>query len=118
MKTILVGMILIFIVTFDVDQPIKATRLFLIYYGLLAFIFVSSGRVLIRNIQPTFLQKDHILCHSEPQSPFPWQQIQSSRMENLFGQFDNLTGNVHIRRIQPLMDNVYVSGHRDKNDLL
>ncbi|MCF7810648.1 exopolysaccharide biosynthesis polyprenyl glycosylphosphotransferase [bacterium] len=46
-----IGILLIFILTFDINDPINFNRLFLIHYGLIAFILVSIGRLTLRVLQ-------------------------------------------------------------------
>lgn len=50
-KAAVIGTVLVFIVTFDIEQPVRITRLFLLNYGVMVFIFVSAERLVIRTIQ-------------------------------------------------------------------
>lgn len=58
-KVVVIGIFVIFIATFDLGEPVTVTRLFLLTYGLQAFIFVGSGRVLFRILQ-RFLRRREI----------------------------------------------------------
>ncbi len=53
-KSVIIGILIIFIVTFDIGEPLSATRLFLLTYGLFAFLFVAAGRVGVRKLQRIF----------------------------------------------------------------
>ncbi len=50
-KAILVGIVILFVATMDVPNPVSPTRLFLAYYGALILIFTGFGRVIIRTYQ-------------------------------------------------------------------
>lgn len=50
-KAIIIGLVCIFILTFDINEPITQNRFFLLHYGVLAFIFVGIGRLIIRMFQ-------------------------------------------------------------------
>ncbi|HHE46282.1 MAG TPA: sugar transferase [Bacteroidetes bacterium] len=56
-KSVLFGILIIFILTFDADKPFTASRLFLLTYGVLAFLLVSAGRVGVRNLQRMLRQR-------------------------------------------------------------
>jgi exopolysaccharide biosynthesis polyprenyl glycosylphosphotransferase len=45
-RAALVGTLVLYIATFDAAAPIKTTRLFLMYYGLLVFVFIVTFRIL------------------------------------------------------------------------
>ncbi len=47
-KTAAIGVLIIFILTFERDDPEKVTRIFLVNYGVLIFLFVSFTRITIR----------------------------------------------------------------------
>jgi len=50
-KAVVIGIFIVFLATFDVREPVTITRIFLLTYGLLVFIFISSGRVVVRILQ-------------------------------------------------------------------
>ncbi|MEK7729365.1 MAG: sugar transferase [candidate division KSB1 bacterium] len=59
-KTVSLGVFLIFLLTFDLQQdlqqPLKLSRLMLLSYWLLMIIFVSAGRLALRTFQRTLLE--------------------------------------------------------------
>ncbi|MDP8228469.1 MAG: sugar transferase [Candidatus Electryoneaceae bacterium] len=50
-KTVVIGIFIIFLATFDIQQPIALNRLFLLIYGMILFVLTVIGRVLVRNYQ-------------------------------------------------------------------
>jgi exopolysaccharide biosynthesis polyprenyl glycosylphosphotransferase len=50
-SSFVIGLLIIFILTFDISDPINFNRLFLLHYGLIAFIIVSIGRLIVRMLQ-------------------------------------------------------------------
>lgn len=50
-KAAALGIIILFIATFETDAPVRTTRIFLLNYGLLMFIFMAAGRVSVRTFQ-------------------------------------------------------------------
>jgi len=51
LKSVAIGILIIFIVTIDRSQPVRITRVFLLNYGLLLLLFVGFGRVAVRTFQ-------------------------------------------------------------------
>ena len=51
MKGVLIGVVILFIITFDVSQPITFSRFFLLSYGLIMFVVIGVGRTFVRNYQ-------------------------------------------------------------------
>lgn len=50
-KAVLIGVVLLYVATFDIARPLPPTRLFLAYYGLLVLLFVALERSLLRTYQ-------------------------------------------------------------------
>lgn len=50
-QAVLIGMVVIYLVTFDTSQPVASTRFYLLTYGFLMFCFCGTGRVLVRIYQ-------------------------------------------------------------------
>ncbi len=50
-KAVLIGIIVLFIATIDVPNPVSPTRLLLAYYGVLIILFTGIGRIIIRTYQ-------------------------------------------------------------------
>lgn len=51
LKGVLIGIVILFIITFDVNNPVTLSRIFLLLYGLILFVTISIGRILVRNLQ-------------------------------------------------------------------
>jgi len=56
-KAVALGMIVVFTATFDLNDPVSWTRLFLLTYGGVLWVSLSIGRVLIRNYQRWLRQR-------------------------------------------------------------
>ena len=49
-KSVVIGVVLIYLVTFDYGEPILMTRIFPVLYGITVFLFIGIGRVVVRTI--------------------------------------------------------------------
>ena len=56
-KTIIIGLIIIYVLTFDNNSPINISRLFLFVYGLLFFIITGFSRISIISLQRELRRK-------------------------------------------------------------
>ncbi len=50
-SSFIIGILIIFVVTSDINNPINSNRFFLLHYGVIAFILVSVGRLAVRMLQ-------------------------------------------------------------------
>ncbi|NQU04505.1 MAG: exopolysaccharide biosynthesis polyprenyl glycosylphosphotransferase, partial [Calditrichaeota bacterium] len=50
-SSFIIGILIIFVLTSDVNDPINSNRFFLLHYGVIAFILVSVGRLVVRMLQ-------------------------------------------------------------------
>lgn len=55
--SVVVGLVLLFVLTFDPGQPVSPGRLLLLGYGLVVFLGAGAGRVLFRTVQKRLLER-------------------------------------------------------------